>query len=170
MLKGVAVRAAMLTDFHTVGALDPLGHAVELLLAGTQHDFPVISPDGRALQGVLTRSDLMTGLANGGRDALVREYMKPDIHNVEAQSPLADAIVRLRGGEGPCLQVFDRGRPVGLLTPENVAEYLMVRAALGDGSSRGRAGEPNCARGSVEELASGLTPRLSARRPLCKVC
>jgi hypothetical protein len=28
------------------------------------------------------------------------------------------------------LQVVDRGRPAGLLTLENVGEYLMVRAAL----------------------------------------
>jgi Zn-dependent protease/CBS domain-containing protein len=138
LLKGVPVRAAMLTEYHTVGALDTLGHAVELLLAGTQHDFPVLSPDGRVLQGVLTRSDLMAGLASGGRDALVRECTKMEIHNVEVESALADAIVRLKGGEGPCLQVVDRGRPVGLLTLENVAEYLMVRAALADGSARGQ--------------------------------
>jgi Zn-dependent protease/CBS domain-containing protein len=142
LLKGVPVRAAMLTDFHTLGALDPLSHAVELLLAGTQHDFPVLSPDGRALQGVLTRSDLMAGLASGGRDAPVRDYIKSEIHNVEVESPLTDAIVRLRSGEGPCLQVVDRGRPVGLLTPENVAEYLMVRAALAGGSAAGQGAPP----------------------------
>ncbi len=137
LLKDVPVRAAMLTDFRTVGALDSLGHAVELLLAGSQHDFPVLSADGRTLQGLLTRSELMSGLAAGGRDSRVADYIKTEIHSVEADSPLTEAIMRLRGGEGPCLQVVDRGRPVGLLTLENVGEYLMVRAALADGISGG---------------------------------
>jgi hypothetical protein len=39
-------------------------------------------------------------------------------------------VARLRAGEGPCLQVVERDRPVGLLTLENIGEFLMVRTAL----------------------------------------
>jgi Zn-dependent protease len=138
LLKDVPVRAAMLTDFKTVGADDTLGHAADLLLAGSQQDFPVVSPDGRALQGLLTRADLMAGLARGGREARVAESIKAEIPSVEADSSLSEAIPRLRAGEGPCLQVVDRGRPAGLLTLENVGEYLMVRAALGEHPADGR--------------------------------
>jgi Zn-dependent protease len=132
LLKDVPVRAAMLTDFKTVGANDTLGQAADLLLAGSQQDFPVVSSDGRALQGLLTRADLMAGLARGGREAPVADCMKAEIPSVDADSALSEAIPRLRAGDGPCLQVVDRGRPAGLLTLENVGEYLMVRAALGE--------------------------------------
>ena len=64
VLKGVPVRAAMVTEYRTLVPYDTLGHAADLLLAGTQHDFPVVTADGRSA-GVLTRSDLMGGLSRG---------------------------------------------------------------------------------------------------------
>jgi Zn-dependent protease/predicted transcriptional regulator len=132
LLADVPVRTSMLTDFRTVSRDDSLGHAVELLLSGTQQDFPVRSPDGHALDGVLTRSNLMAGLARGGSDARVSEFVRSDIASVEANSPLSEAVSRLREGHGPCLQVVDHGQTVGLLTLENVGELLMVRAALAE--------------------------------------
>lgn len=57
--------------------------------------------------------------------------------SVEASSPLVAAVARLRAGQGPCLQVVDQGETVGLLTLENVGEFLMVREALaGEGNIR----------------------------------
>jgi Zn-dependent protease len=143
VLKGVPVRAAMLTDYKTLLPYDSLGHAADLLLAGTQHDFPVLSADG-SLVGVLTRSDLMSGLARGGREGRVADFVKTEVATVEASAPLAPAMNRLREGAGPCLQVLEQGRPVGLLTLENIGEYLMVRTAL--------AGLPE------EPRRNGLTP------------
>jgi Zn-dependent protease len=136
-LKDVPVRTAMLTEYHTLMPLDNLGHAADLLLAGTQHDFPIVSTTDHSFQGVLTRSDLMTGLALAGRDALAGDHAKTGISSVEASSPLVAAVARLRAGQGPCLQVVDQGETVGLLTLENVGEFLMVREALaGEGNLR----------------------------------
>ena len=129
-LKDVPVRTAMLTDYHTLMPFDSLGHAADLLLSGTQQDFPIVSTTDHSFQGLLTRSDLMTGLARAGRDALVSDHAKTEISSVEASSPLVAAVARLREGHGPCLQVVDQGETVGLLTLENVGEFLMVREAL----------------------------------------
>ena len=128
MLQGVLVRAAMLTDFHTLALDDTLGHAADLLLAGTQHDFPVVDVD--RFVGVLTRADLLKGLARGGRDARVAPCARTEFTSVEADDPLVAALTRLRESGGPCLPVVDDGRPVGLLTVENIGEYVMVRTAL----------------------------------------
>ena len=131
-LKDVPVRTAMLTEYHTLMPFDSLGHAADLLLAGTQDDFPIVSTTDHSFQGLLTRSDLMTGLARAGRDALAGDHAKTGISSVEASSPLVAAVARLRAGQGPCLQVVDQGATVGLLTLENVGEFLMVREALHD--------------------------------------
>jgi predicted transcriptional regulator len=122
-------RVAGIPKYHTLAPHDTLGHAADLLLAGTQHDFPVATADGRAA-GVLVRSDLMAGLAQGGRAAQVGDFARPGVGTVEAGDALGPAVARLRSGEGPCLQVVEQGRPVGLLTLENIGEYLMVRTAL----------------------------------------
>jgi Zn-dependent protease len=134
VLKDVPVRAAMLTEFHTLSPNDSLGHAAELLLAGTQHDFPVVE-DGRSAS-VLTREALMAGLAETGREGTVAQAPLRDLNRIEASQPLVTAVARLRDGGEPCLQVTERGEPIGLLTLENIGEYLMVRAALAESAER----------------------------------
>jgi len=136
VLRDVPVRAAMVTDYRTLNVHDNLGHAADLLLAGTQHDFPVMTADGKA-SGLLTRSALMEGLARGGREAKVADFVRTNVGTVEAGALLGPAVLRLREREGPCLQVVEQGQPVGLLTLENIGEYLMVRTALA-GQAEGR--------------------------------
>jgi Zn-dependent protease/CBS domain-containing protein len=127
-LQGVTVRAAMFTEFHQLGPDDTLGRAVDLLLASPQHDFPVVEA-GR-LTGVLTRADLLSGLARGGPSARVGESARTEFTSVEADDKLVPALTRLRESGGPCLPVVEQGRPVGLLTLEHIGEFLMVRTAL----------------------------------------
>ena len=150
MLKGVTVRAAMLTDYRTLTPFDTLGHAADLLLAGEQHDFPVVGADGRIV-GILTRSDLLGGLAKTGREARVADVARTEVGSVDAAAPLGPAVTRLRTDEGPCLQVLEHGRLVGLLTLENVSELLMIRAALTSAPGNG-SGTPliNAAQAQVQ--------------------
>jgi len=52
---GIPVGHAMLTDFYTLNSTDTLGHAVQLILAGSQQDFPVL--ENSHVVGVLTRNE-----------------------------------------------------------------------------------------------------------------
>ncbi|GIW87263.1 MAG: protease [Isosphaeraceae bacterium] len=127
-LRGVRVRDAMMTDFVTLSPDDTLGHAAEILLAGSQQDFPVA--DRGDFTGVLTRAALLAGLASGGREARVGDHQIPDVPTVAADSPLVSAVTILRENGLPCLRVVEGGRTVGLLTAENISEYMMIRSAL----------------------------------------
>lgn len=133
-MRDVSVRDAMQTDFATLTPGDTLGRAADLLLAGSQQDFPVVI-DGQ-LDGVLTRQALLAGLSQGGRDSLVGDAALVPLGQTEIDAPLIQAVTYLREIGGPCLQVVDRGSPVGLLTLENVGEFLMIRAALGQITGR----------------------------------
>ena len=57
----------MLTHFRTLTPASTLGDAVDLILTGSQQDFPVV--DNGRIEGILTRSDLLKALTRSGRNA-----------------------------------------------------------------------------------------------------
>src|SRR5213080_1855499 len=68
-LSGIPVSRAMLTDFHTLAPEDPAKRVLELILAGSQQDFPVVDGgQGGRLAGVLLRSDVLKALAQRASD------------------------------------------------------------------------------------------------------
>jgi CBS domain-containing protein len=127
-VSGVPVSRAMLTDFQTLSPADSLRTAVELVLRGSQADFPVL--DRGRLTGVLTRGDLLKGLASHGPEVPVESFVDRQFEVVPSTLMLEDAVVRLHEMEQPVLPVMDGTRLVGLLTAENLAEFLMIRGAM----------------------------------------
>ena len=126
-LAGIPVRRAMITDFRTIGADEPIRRAVDLVLAGSQRDFPVTVAG--ALVGVLTRDALLAALPERGAASLVRDVMTRDFETADAREMLDLAFQRLQGCGCPVLLVLERERLVGLLTSDNVGEYVMIRGA-----------------------------------------
>jgi Zn-dependent protease/CBS domain-containing protein len=127
-LHGFRVRDAMQTEFHVLSPRDTLGEAVRLLLSGSQHDFPVVEA-GRPV-GLLLRSDLVTGLRERGEVALVDDVMLRDLESADPAEALETAFQRVKPERGAAIPVLDQGRLVGLLTAENVGEFVMVRSAV----------------------------------------
>ena len=127
-LGGIPVGRAMLTDFCTLAPQDSLARAVELILAGSQQDFPV-AENGQVV-GVLTRADLLRELAQRGQESLVAEVMRRDFQVVDSSEMLETAFARLQSYECNTLPVTHNGRLVGLMTMENVGEFIMIQTAL----------------------------------------
>jgi predicted transcriptional regulator len=128
-LGGVPVSRAMLTDFRTLSSHDTLAHAVELGLTGSQQDFPVV--DNGSVVGVLTRGDLLVALAQRGQAASVADVMRHEFQVVDSAEMLELAFARLQSCECHTMPVTHRGQLVGLLTMDNVGEFLTIQAALG---------------------------------------
>ncbi|MBN1993276.1 MAG: site-2 protease family protein [Anaerolineae bacterium] len=128
-LSGIPVSRAMLTDFHTLSPHDPLGRAVDLILAGSQQDFPVVE-NGR-VTGILTRSDLLAALARQSRTEPAGSIMRRDFVVVDSYDMLETAFARLQECGCPILPVTHNGALVGLVTSDNVGEFLMIQSALG---------------------------------------
>lgn len=126
-LAGIPVRAAMLTDFQAVTSNDGLSHVADLILRGSQHDFPVV--DGTLVVGVVTRDDVLRNLVSN-RTAHVGDVMRRDIARASDSEMLESALQQLQSCDCHTLPVVRNGALVGLLTPENIGEYLMIRAAL----------------------------------------
>jgi Zn-dependent protease len=123
LLSNIPVRAAMITDFRTIPHGSSLREAADLLLASSQQDFPVIT--GNQVLGLLTRNDLLRGLASQGAEAYVAGSMNRNFLRVSPESDLAEAVPLL--GEETSVLVMEDEQLLGLLTRENVAEYLMLR-------------------------------------------
>jgi Zn-dependent protease/CBS domain-containing protein len=129
--RGLRVRNAMVTEFHSLREDAMLREAVDLLLSGTQHDFPVVDASGK-FSGLLSRTSLIAALAEHGAQHPVREAMQVCEVKLGRLDPLNEALTKLHASGFPALPVLDPNseEPVGLLTAENIAEMLMVRAAL----------------------------------------
>jgi Zn-dependent protease len=129
-LAGVPVREAMLTDFQVLSSRATLADATRLLLAGSQQDFPVVE-NGRVL-GILAHTDLFPALREHGEQLPVTAVMRRDPDAVQPDDLLDAAFSHVRSEKGLTLPVLQHGQLVGLLTAENVGEFFMIRAALGD--------------------------------------
>ena len=131
-LSGIPVSRAMLTNFQTVAPDDPGQRVLELILAGSQQDFPVVERgQGGPVAGVLLRSDVLKALAQRASDWRVRDIMRREFEVVDAADMLDTALARLQSCNCHTLPVTSRGALVGLLTMENVGEFLLIQSALG---------------------------------------
>ena len=127
-LEGIRVHDAMMTRFRTLAPQDSLAKAVQELLAGSQHDFPVLANDLPV--GILRRNDLVKALAEGRREAVVTEAMCRDCAAVDEAAPLKGAVESMHARQCATVPVMAGGRLVGLLTLENISEMIMVNTAM----------------------------------------
>jgi len=135
--EGLQVAQMMVTEFRTIPVHATLSHAAELLLAGEQREFPVVDNLGRA-EGLLTRDNLIRGLAQLGPQAVVADAMTAHAPTVSPTLPFAEALERLRASGLPALAVVDAaGTLIGLLTRENIADLILVRRSEAMAASRG---------------------------------
>lgn len=127
--KGVTTRKATITSFATLDTQATVGQAVETLLATTQREFPVTDGAGR-LRGVLTRDGMIRALAATGPATPVLDVMERDVTTINRQAPLSEAVTALQTSGRPLVGIIDdEARVVGIITLENLAEYMMVNAA-----------------------------------------
>lgn len=128
LVRGARVRDAMVPRFR---GLDPgmsLRAAVEELLADHQQDFPVVER-GQVI-GVLHRVDLLSGLARGRFEATVRDVMARDCQFIDESMPLDQAFAVMQQSGRSMLPVLHGHSLVGVLTSDNIEEWLMLRSAL----------------------------------------
>ena len=128
-LSGIPVTRAMLTDFKTLSVSDTLFQVVGLILAGSQHDFPVLDANSNPI-GILERDTFIRALAQHGQSTPVVDVMRRDLPSVDSHDMVETALMRLQETGAKTLPVLHAGQFVGLITSENITEFLMIRSAL----------------------------------------
>ncbi len=127
---GVRVADMMMTRFRTIPVHARLEVAVAMLLEGNQREFPALDNDGR-IEGMLSRENLIQGLAARGPQSTVQEAMTANIPLLHPELGFDEALTRLRASGTPALPVVDaQGQLIGVLSSENISELIQVRRAL----------------------------------------
>jgi Zn-dependent protease len=136
--SGLPVRAGMVSPVEVLTTTATLDDAVELLLRTSQREFPVVDGSG-CPRGLLTRDGLIVALRQGGPSTPVLDVMIRDLPSVRDWQPFDAAVALLNTSKVPALLVLDSSqRLVGLLTPENIGEMMMIRSARPDWRFRNR--------------------------------
>jgi Zn-dependent protease/CBS domain-containing protein len=133
---GLPVSSAMVTRFDTLDQNATLSQAIDVLLGTSQHEFAVLDNNG-GFAGLLTKNNLILGLRRSGADTPVTEVMITGLPSVLPNTSFERALALIQQTSAPALPVLDNaGRLIGLFTPENVSELLLVRNALGSKQRR----------------------------------
>jgi Zn-dependent protease/predicted transcriptional regulator len=133
-LSGIPARAAMETKFSLLTTNNTLSDAVKLTIDGSQHDFPVMW--GENVMGILTRANLLAGLSQYGSDQLVTSVMQREFDTAAPGEMLEAVLTRLAAAKCRTMPVIQDGKLIGLVTLENLGEYMMIQNALQRRGSR----------------------------------
>jgi Zn-dependent protease len=124
LTSGFPVRAAMITDFHTLSHSNTIREAGDLLLSTSQQDFPVMH--GTEVIGLLTRSALLRAMLSAGPDSYVAAAMDRNFLRLTPYMSLTEVLPQLSAARS-CALVMDGDQVVGLLTAENLYEFTLLR-------------------------------------------
>jgi len=135
---GLPVQAGMVSPVETLSTSSTLDDAVDLMLRTSQKEFPVV--DGSGLpRGLLTRDGLIVALRQGGPATPVLDVMTRDLPTVLEWQPFDKAVAILNQSKAPAIIVLNgNGQLIGLLTPENIGEMMMIRSIRPDWRFRRR--------------------------------
>ena len=124
LTHGIPVREAMITDFRTLSHGDTIRDAANLLISTSQQDFPVVL--GERVTGLLGRTSLIRAMVSEGPEGYVSSAMEREYLALAPDDDLAAALPKLAQA-GACALVVKEGALVGILTTENLSEFLLLR-------------------------------------------
>jgi predicted transcriptional regulator len=79
--RGIPVSSATLSEYYALYSTDKLSRSIELILARSQQDFPVV--DNGKIVDILERKDLMHTLAKHDQDYPVENVMQKEFESVD---------------------------------------------------------------------------------------
>ncbi|MDV4144074.1 MULTISPECIES: site-2 protease family protein [Shimia] len=126
--RRLKARDAMITSYESLAPTDPLQTAATTLIRTTQHEFPVLAPDG-TLKGFLTRNALFVAMAEDGNAMRpIGDLMDTDIPRTRLDTPL-EAVTDALGKGAPAVVVCSHDdRMLGYITRENLGELMILQS------------------------------------------
>jgi Zn-dependent protease len=138
-LAGHVLADAMQTGFRSITGGDSLESAANVMIHGSQHDFPVTNGD--EIIGLLTRSQLAQGLTADGPTGYVAGWMLREFKTADPTVPLEQVMEMFPQSDSSPILVMEGDQLIGMVTLENLSEFIMLEHAKAQGrqGSRSRA-------------------------------
>lgn len=130
-LSGHRVGEALLTDLTLLHPEDPLKKAIEIILKGKEKEFLVFR-DG-TVAGILPYKVILEHAEQPTRP--VGELMQPNFASVHPETGLQEAIQLMASRGQKFLPVLREGQLIGAIDSENISEFILLKAGLGQSFS-----------------------------------
>jgi CBS domain-containing protein len=82
---------------------------------------------GDQVLGLLGRTALLRGLALEGPEAYIAGFMQREFNSLPPDQDLAE-VLPMMAHAGACALVMQDGRLLGLITSENLSQFLLLRS------------------------------------------
>lgn len=125
ILHGYTVKDVILHRYYQVESSAPIAEAVKLLLDVQAADF-LVTENG-AVAGVLEKDDIIKVLHEKGNNATVKDAMKSSVRYLSPGMPLEQAYRELQTSGVNIMPVSDNGTLAGIITLDNILEFIMVK-------------------------------------------
>lgn len=134
-IEGYLAGNAAITSLERLTSDQRIAEAADMLIRTTQKELPVVDGTGR-FRGLVTAEGLVKGLREHGSEGMIGDIMRTDIATIAADAPLADCLDAMQNGAKPAVAVVrPDGGLAGLVTMENLSEFMLLRSAAA-GSQR----------------------------------
>ena len=126
-LAGLKVKDAVMRRFTLLRPDDTLGRTVEALLDSQETVF-LVADAGKPV-GTLSRTEVIRGLSELGKDAAVSDFMNADFVVAGPGVKLQDLVEQL-SDTGGAAAVMEGDSILGLIDRENIDEKLLVQRTI----------------------------------------
>ncbi|MCS6991772.1 MAG: site-2 protease family protein [Chitinophagales bacterium] len=126
LLSGYRVADVMMRQFPTLQLTDTVQDAVRMLLNSQCRNFLVLN-DGEPV-GTLSRDEIIRAISENKHTAPIEEVMNTHLLRLSAEQPLPE-IWKFMQEDKHLAPVFEGQQLVGVVDPENIMEFIMIRGA-----------------------------------------
>ena len=117
----------MMTNFTKIAPTETIQSLSDKIISGPEHDF-VVSENGSAL-GIITYPLLIKALKENNFNLPVSAVMIKDFESIDANDSLDQIFIKLQKDKKSFLPVFDNNKLAGVITRNNINEFLMIKSA-----------------------------------------
>jgi Zn-dependent protease/CBS domain-containing protein len=128
LLSDYSVKDVVMTQYTLLSPNDTLNQAAKVLLDGQEKEFLV--SNGESVQGILTRSNIIKGLSELGKEAPVSRVMRKDFIALQPEMKLQEVYQKMLTNDCSVGPVYQGSRLIGVLDRENINELLLINKAL----------------------------------------